>query len=126
MAVTRILRTYRFIDKDPGIDETRTLVQDAGLYSKAKLKLLAELAGLSVSTLLNMYFGGTKTPHNATLMAIGTALGHERVWRKARSLNLEEELEFARAWNKREMARRKREREKEEPKKKQRRKKKVA
>lgn len=97
-----LLRTYRFVDKDPVCDELRTLVHDAGLSKK--LKIVAELANLHPSTIKNLFHGATKRPQNATVMAIGTSLGYKRDWVRDRDLNVEEELVFARQWNKREKA----------------------
>jgi hypothetical protein len=117
MAVHKILRTYRFIDKDPVIDELRTLVQDEGLYGR--LGVVAELANLAPSTLHNLFHGETRQPRNSTVMGIATSLGYLRTWAKATKLNdIEDELKLARAWNKRERKRQELEREKEKPRKK--------
>jgi hypothetical protein len=105
MAVTKILRTYQFRDKDPVVDELRTLVQDEGLYSKKNLRTVATLSNLAPATLEALFFGATRRPQNATVMAIATSLGYERAWRKGRRLNVEKELEVARAWNKQERKR---------------------
>jgi hypothetical protein len=95
-----LLRTYRFVDKDPVIDELRTLVNDEGLSKK--LSIVATLANLHPSTVKNMFHGATKKPQNATVMGIVTSLGYERQWVKKRKLNVEEEVVFAKQWNKRE------------------------
>jgi hypothetical protein len=95
-----LLRTYRFVDKDPVIDELRTIVNDEGLSKR--LASVATLANLHPSTVKNMFHGATKKPQNATVMGIITALGYERKWIKARKLNVEQELVFAKQWNKRE------------------------
>jgi hypothetical protein len=95
-----LLRTYRFVDKDPVIDELRTLVNDEGLSKK--LSIVATLANLHPSTVKNMFHGATKRPMNSTVMGIVTSLGYERKWVKARKLNVEEEVVFAKQWNKRE------------------------
>jgi hypothetical protein len=100
MAIHKVLRTYRFIDKDPVCDELRTLVQDEGMYKR--LGNLAELASLHQSTIKNLFEGGTRKPQNATVMAIVTCLGYERKFVRTRKLNADEELVFARAWNKKE------------------------
>jgi hypothetical protein len=113
MTAHKYLRTYRFIDKDPVCDELRTLVQDEGLYTR--LKILAELTNLAHSTLHNLFHGGTRRPQNATAMAIGTALGYKREWVKERKLDVEKELEFARAWNIKERKRLEAAREKDKP-----------
>jgi hypothetical protein len=121
MTIHKILRTYRFLDKDPVIDELRTLIQDEGLFSR--LDLVSELANLAPATLQALFHGQTRRPQNATVMAIATALGYQRSWTKERKLNAEEEVILARAWNKRE---RKRQLEAREPRKTARRKKRKA
>jgi hypothetical protein len=95
-----LLRTYRFTEKDPVIDELRTLVNDEGLSKK--LVIVATLANLHPSTVKNLFHGGTKKPQNATVMGIVTSLGYQRKWVKERKLNIDEELTFAKQWNKRE------------------------
>jgi hypothetical protein len=99
-----LLRTYRFTDKDPVVDELRTMVKDAGLDKR--LEILAELASLHKSTPKNLFHGDTKRPQNATVMAIAHATGHKRQWVKDRSINVDEELVFARKWNAREQEKR--------------------
>jgi hypothetical protein len=113
-----LLRTYRFIDKDPIRDQLWDILKEVGL--EKKLNLVAELAGLHKSTPKNLFHGNTKKPQNATAEAIGRAAGWERTWAKTRELNLEEELEFARAWNKREAVKREKAREAAPPRKKKR------
>jgi hypothetical protein len=88
------------LDKDPVVDELRTLVQDEGMAKK--LYNLAELASLSPGTIYNLFEGDTRKPQHATVMAIITCLGYRRQFVKDRKLNVAEELTFARAWNKRE------------------------
>lgn len=88
------------MDKDPVKDELQTMLQDEGLFSKKNMRKLADLASLSPSTLHNLFFGDTRKPQNATVMALVTAVGYERKFVKARKLNFEEELVLARAWNK--------------------------
>jgi hypothetical protein len=99
-----LLRTYRFTDKDPVVDELRTLVNDVGL--SRKLTIVATLANLHPSTVRNLFHGDTKKPQNATVMGIATCTGHVRKWVKERELNIDEELEVARQWNKREKEKR--------------------
>lgn len=105
MAAHKILRTYRFTDKDPVKDELQTVLSDVGLMSKKGLQKVAVLANLSYATLDALFYGSTRRPHNATVMGIVTAVGYERVFRPARRLNVEEELPFAKAFNKKDRAR---------------------
>ena len=104
MAVHKIFRTYRFIDKDPVIDELRTLLQDEGLFDQ--LAKVAVLANLSYSTVYSLFHGETRRPHNSTASSIGTCAGYERGWKKVRrNINWDEELKLAIAWNKKERKR---------------------
>lgn len=104
MAVVRVLRTYRWIDKDPVVDELRTMVNDEGLSKR--LNIVADLASLARTTVHNLFKGETKRPQNATVMAIVTSLGYQRKFVRERKLNIEEELPLAIAWLKRERAKR--------------------
>jgi DNA-binding phage protein len=105
MARVKVLRTYRFLDKDPVKDKLQTLLQDEGLYGKKNMSKVAALASLSPTTLDNLFFGPTRKPQHATVMAIATACGYEMEFKKARKLNFDEELVFARAWNKKQAER---------------------
>lgn len=100
MAYVRVLRTYRYVDKNPVIDKMRTIVQDEGLMKR--LKIAADLAGLAKSTLDGWFHGDIRDPRHSSIMGLVTSLGYEQEFTKARKLNVEKELEFARAWNKRE------------------------
>ena len=102
MASIGIYRTYNFIDKDPVIDEIRTIVQDEGMM--ARLSDLGTLSGVSPQTLTKWFRGATRKPHNATVMAVVTSLGYERRFVKAKQLKVEEELPIALAWLKKERA----------------------
>jgi len=68
--------TYAFKDKDPVIDELRTLVQDSNKsYSE-----IAHDAGMSQSTLHNWFHGKTRRPQSASIEAAGRAIGKMRIW----------------------------------------------
>lgn len=99
MTSLKLHRTYRFIDKDPVIDEIRTLVQDEGLMKK--LNIIHELSGVSATTLDNWFNGETKSPQNRTVCAVTSALGYKRKWQRDGDFDVESELKIARAWNKR-------------------------
>lgn len=71
-------RTYVFKDKDPIIDEMRTLSQDDGRNMKA---ICAE-AGISTTTTHGWFLGETRRPQNCTIEAFGRALGYHRQWVK--------------------------------------------
>lgn len=104
MANTRVLRTYRFIDKNPVIDIIRTAIQDEGLIKK--LQVVADLASLSRTTIPGWIHGDVRDPRHSSIMAVMTSLGYESEWKKGRKLDIDKELEFARAWLKRERAKR--------------------
>lgn len=104
MANTRVLRTYRYIDKNPVIDIIRTAIQDEGLIKK--LPIVADLASLSRTTVPNWIHGDVRDPRHSSIMAVMTSLGYEFEWKKGRKLDFDKELEFARAWNKREKEKR--------------------
>ena len=69
-------KSYRFIDKDPVIDQVRTIVQD----SELSYVEIHEKSGVSTSTLYNWFHGHTKRPQFCTVNAVGRACGHELVW----------------------------------------------
>jgi transcriptional regulator with XRE-family HTH domain len=102
MAEFRVLRSYRFVDKDPVCDELRTLVEDRGLMSQ--LKRVAELSGLAPSTVNNLFNGETKKPQNRTVMGVASSIGYRREW-VSLDFDLEKELKAARAYNEKEKAR---------------------
>lgn len=100
MAYVKVNRNYRWTDKNPIIDVARTAVQDEGLMKR--LKDAAELAGLSWATLDGWFNGEVRDPRHSSIMKLMIGLGYQNKWQKERKLNLEKELEFAIAWNKRE------------------------
>lgn len=69
-------KTYNFKDKDPVIDQLRTIVED----SKLSHKDIQDAAGTSQSLLYNWFYGGVRRPQSATIEAIGRACGKQRVW----------------------------------------------
>lgn len=97
-------RTYNFIDKDPVIDEMRTLIKDEGLMKK--LNIVHELSGVSVSTLTNWFDGETKSPQNRTVRAIASCLGYEPVWTKNKTIDIDRELTAAKRWQEKQRAER--------------------
>ena len=73
---TPIYRTYRFKNKDLEIDRLRTLKKDA----KVSDKDIHEASDVATTTLHNWFKGPTRRPQNATIEAVGRALGKKRVW----------------------------------------------
>lgn len=68
-----LTRSYNFIDKDPEIDRFRTLWQKDHI----KEADLAVLAGLSNTTVHNMFGGKTRKPQHATFAKMAGALGYK-------------------------------------------------
>lgn len=104
----RMIRTYLFKDKDPVVDELRTALQDAGLFSKSMLKKLSIIANQSYSTYDAMFFGETRRPQNATVAGLLGAAGLRRtieVVKKWTPEKLDAEVVRAREWNRKEAAR---------------------
>lgn len=103
MSVSRVgsqYRCYGFIDKDPAIDQIRTLLQDEKMYHK--LSVVSDLSGVSTQTLYQWFMGDTKRPQNATMEAVARSLGFERVFKRFRERgDDDDELKKARAWKRR-------------------------
>jgi hypothetical protein len=95
----RVLRSYRFIDKDPIKDEMQTALADAGFKTKKEMDNLAILANVSKTTVHNLFWGGTKRPQNATVEGLLRAAGLERRIVSVRKIkDLDAELAEARAF----------------------------
>jgi hypothetical protein len=81
-----IYKSYMFRDKDPAIDELRTVIADAmgERVNKKTLKTITESGGPTKGCMSGWFFGKTKRPQNATLEAAGRALGYRRVWQRSK------------------------------------------
>jgi transcriptional regulator with XRE-family HTH domain len=93
MARSWLTRSYNFVTKDPEIDRFR------GLWQKERIKEadLAVLAGLSASTVKNMFGGETKRPQHATFAKMAAAMGYEYgLTRGNGGPNYEKEIPIAR------------------------------
>jgi hypothetical protein len=73
MAKGWLTRSYNFISKDPEIDKFRTLWQ----AERIRESDLAVLAGLSVTTVKNMFGGETRRPAHTTFAKMAGAMGYE-------------------------------------------------
>lgn len=69
----RLYKTYLFKDKDPVIDELRTIMQD----SHASKYDVAGASGVSVTCLTGWFGGPTRRPQHATVKAVAKALGYD-------------------------------------------------
>ena len=75
MAGSFTYKSYNFTDKDPMIDEIRTLVQQHGSTYKA----IHEHSGVSTGTLTAWFTGPTKKPQAATINAVARSMGWKLV-----------------------------------------------
>jgi hypothetical protein len=64
-------KSYNFVEKDPIIDEIRTIYEGSG----ANYDWIHENSGVSTSTLANWFNGQTKKPQAATINAVLRSLG---------------------------------------------------
>lgn len=105
-----LTRSYNFIDKDPECDVFRTM------YQKQLIKEsdLAVLAGLSVTTVKNMFGGKTRRPLHSTFAKMAGAMGKRYAMTDEREPNYAAEIPVARKQFKAHKARLKRAREREE------------
>lgn len=85
-------RSYNFIDKDPEIDRFRTLWQKEHI----KEADLAVLAGLSASTVHNMFGGKTRRPMHATFAKMAGAMGFKYGLQRDDKPDYEAEIPIAR------------------------------
>ena len=66
-------KSYNFIDKDPMIDQVRTIIMDSTMTYKA----IAEASGVTENTIRNWLDGATKRPQAATFNAVLRACGYK-------------------------------------------------
>jgi transcriptional regulator with XRE-family HTH domain len=66
-------KSYNFVDKDPMIDQVRTVVHDSHMTYKA----ISEASGVSLLTIRGWLDGRTKKPQAATFNAVLRACGYK-------------------------------------------------
>jgi hypothetical protein len=66
-------KSYNFVDKDPIIDEIRTVYQESGV----NYQWIHDNAGVTPQTLANWFSGRTKKPQAATINAVLRAMGYK-------------------------------------------------
>jgi hypothetical protein len=66
-------KSYNFVDKDPIIDEIRTVVQASG----TTYKQISEESGVATGTLVHWFSGTTRRPQAATINAVLRSLGYK-------------------------------------------------
>lgn len=80
----RTYKAYLFRNKEPVIDETRTLIEDV-YGERINNKILADIeknGGPTVGCTRGWFFGKTCRPKNETLEAAGRSFGYRRQWVK--------------------------------------------
>jgi len=66
-------KSYSFVNKDPMIDQVRTIIQDSHMTYKA----IAEASGVGPHTISKWLDGATKKPQAATFNAVLRACGYK-------------------------------------------------
>lgn len=66
-------KSYSFTDKDPIIDQIRTIYSDSDLTYKQ----LSFTSGVSTTTIHNWFDGSTKRPQAASINAVLRAMGYK-------------------------------------------------
>ena len=66
-------KSYNFVDKDPMIDQVRTIIID----SHDTYKQIAEASGVNEGTIRNWLDGATRKPQAATFNAVLRTLGYK-------------------------------------------------
>jgi hypothetical protein len=84
MPSLNIYKSYSFRNKDPSIDELRTIVEDhfGHRVTNADLREISEAGGPAAGTMAGWFFRKTRRPQSATLEAAGRAIGFRRRWVK--------------------------------------------
>jgi hypothetical protein len=80
----RTYGAYLFKDKDPIIDETRTLLEDV-FGQRVNNKMFSKIeedGGPTVACMRGWFFGEIRRPRNETIEATGRAVGYRRRWVK--------------------------------------------
>jgi hypothetical protein len=83
--------SYNQVSKDPKIDEFRTIYQKVHIKEDA----LAALAGLSTSTVKNMFGGQTRRPQHLTYEKLAAAMHHEFVLQPISNGKIDYDAEIA-------------------------------
>lgn len=80
-----IYKSYVFRQKDPAIDELRTVVEDHFGHRVTRKDVRAMAlngGGPKAGTINAWFFGKTMRPQSASLEAAGRSLGYKRQWVK--------------------------------------------
>src|SRR5437660_10422196 len=79
----RLYRSYMFTNKDPAIDEFRTIMQEeygTRALTHPMMEAVHIQGGPTAQTIRNWFFGEVKRPTNASREAAARAPGKKRVW----------------------------------------------
>ena len=71
-------QTYNFVDKDPIIDQVRTMIDDEAVT----LSYVCNKSGVAKKTVKNWFSGQTRRPLFSTIAAVGRALGYDLMLRR--------------------------------------------
>jgi hypothetical protein len=96
MAKIMVYRNYEFIDKDPVIDQVKSMVEKERLLKKPGI--VHELSGVSRATIHNWFFGNTRRPQYATIMAVASSLGYQMGFKQATRIDVAAERKAAAKW----------------------------
>ena len=82
--MTYRMKAYLFKQKDPVIDQLRTMAEDefGHRVTRKDLQMIEDHGGPKLGTLANWFFGEVKRPQSATVEGCGRALGYQRKWVK--------------------------------------------
>lgn len=75
-------KAYVFKDKDPVIDQLRTMAQRryGSKLNYKSLRQIQDAGGPTVGCMVGWFFKDTRSPKNPTIEAAGRAMGKKRVW----------------------------------------------
>ena len=80
MGTIALYKTYSFKDKDPVIDQLRTIKKDVGMTDRD----IHLVSGVSTTCLRGWFKGITRRPQHATIKAVAVAMGYDYRLVKAR------------------------------------------
>lgn len=80
----KLYGAYLFKNKEPVIDETRTLFEDhfGEKVNNKMLRQIQDAGGPTASCMRSWFFGETLRPKNVSIEASGRAIGYRRTWVK--------------------------------------------
>lgn len=76
MAGIVVYKSYMFRNKDPVIDELRTVFKDEGLLNSKGFKAVQGRGAAKAGTYRNWFNGTTRRPQFASIQATAKALGY--------------------------------------------------